>query len=137
MSGVCDIVEHLPMLATLILGILSGSLPLGDLEYQMKALRVHVSDRVASHLVIRRVKPVCPIACSLCDHAEVKLKLVISKSGTVRHVTVVRADSRLADAAAEAARLWRFKPYMLQGSPVEYETYASLRSWTCRRGPNR
>lgn len=124
------------MLATLVLGILSSSFPLGDLEQQMKAPRVHVSERVASHLVINRVKPVCPIACSLCENAVVKLKLVISKSGTVRHVTVVRADSRLADAAAEAARLWRFKPYMLQGSPVEYETYASLSSWTCQREPN-
>jgi hypothetical protein len=62
----------------------------------------------------------------------VVLKLVISKIGTVKQITVMRAgDSRLAGAALDAVRQWRYGQYMLNGSPVEYETSTTLKSWMC------
>ena len=61
-----------------------------------------------------------------------KVKLVVGKSGTVKQVTIVRtADLKLAEAAEHAVKQWRYEPYVLNGSPVEYETYITIKSWMC------
>ena len=118
----------------IILAILLSSLAFGDLEQKGES-RVHVSEAVGNRLVTHRVRPICPDnACTRCDGAEVALKVVIKKSGTLKQVTVVRAgDSRLAGAALEAARQWRYAQYMLNGSPVEYGTSTTIKSWMCAK----
>jgi protein TonB len=59
--------------------------------------------------------------------------LAVKKSGAVKQVSVVRAgDSRLAEAALHAVKQWRYNPYILNGSPVEYETRTTIKSWICR-----
>jgi TonB family protein len=95
--------------------------------------RVHVSEAVGNRLVTYRVRPTCPVdACTQCEEAVVVLKLVIKKNGTLKQITVVRAgDSRLAEAALDAVRQWRYGRYMLNGSPVEYETHTTIKSWMC------
>ncbi len=115
----------------LILAVLLGSFALGGLE-QKEAARVHMSEALANRLVAHRVQPVCPGACSLCEHAEVKLKLLVSKSGTVKRVILFSGDSRLAEAAIDAVKQWRYERYVLQGAVVEYETYTTVKSWLCK-----
>ena len=115
----------------LILAVLLGSFALGDLEQKQEA-RVHISEALGNRLVAHRVQPVCPDACSLCDQTEVKLKLLVSKSGTVNRVTPLSGDWRLAEAAIDAVKQWRYERYVLQGAPVEYETYITVKSWLCR-----
>ena len=115
----------------LILAVLLGSFALGDLEQKEEA-RVHISEALGNRLVAHRVQPVCPDACSLCEHAEVKLKLLVSKSGTVKRVTPLSGDWRLADAAIDAVKQWRYERYLLQRTPAEYETYTTVKSWLCR-----
>jgi len=116
----------------LVRAVLLCSLALGDLEQKGES-RVYVSEGVGNRLVTHRVWPSCPDdACRQCEDAEVVLKLVISKSGTVKRISVVRAgDSRLAGAALEAFRQWRYGRYILNGSPVEYETSTTIKSWMC------
>ena len=116
----------------LVLAVLLCSLALGDLEHKGES-RVYLSEGVGNRLVMRRVRPTCPDdACSQCEAAELVLKLVINKNGTVKQITVVRAgDSRLAGAALDAVRQWRYGRYMLNGSPVEYETSTTIKSWMC------
>jgi outer membrane biosynthesis protein TonB len=56
----------------------------------------------------------------------------VKKGGTVKRATVVRAsDSRLAEAALNAVSQWRFGSYVLNGSPVEYETHTTIKTWNC------
>ena len=50
------------------------------------------------------------------------MQAIISKTGTVRRVHVIEGDSRLRGAAAEAVYRWRYKPYLLNGQPVEVAT---------------
>jgi len=117
---------------TLVLAILLSSLALGDLEQKTENY-VHLSEAVADSLVTYRVQPICPDdACTRCADAEVVLKVVVKRSGTVKQMTVVRAaDSRLLEAALDAVKRWRYQRYILNGSPVEYETHATIKSWKC------
>jgi hypothetical protein len=116
----------------LVLAVLLGSLSLGDLERKGES-RVHLSEGAGNSLVNYRVQPRCPgDSCTRCGEAEVVLKLVVRTSGTVKQITVVRArDSRLAEAAIDAVKHWRYERYILNGSPVEYETYTTIKSWMC------
>jgi len=117
---------------SLVLTILLSALMLGDLE-QRGDHRLHLSEAAGNLLVKYRVQPRCPDdSCTQCENAEVNLKLVVGKSGTVKQIAVVRApDSRLAEAARDAVKQWRYERYLLNGSPVEYETYTTIKSWVC------
>ena len=115
----------------LIFVALLGSFALGDLKQKQES-HLHISETLGNRLVAHRVQPVCVGACSLCEHAEVKLKVLVSKSGALKSVTPLRGDWRLAEAAIDAVEQWRYERYLLQGRPVEYETYTTVKSWLCR-----
>ena len=56
---------------------------------------------------------------------QVILQAVVHKDGTVGDVTVLKSPgARLGfdESAIEAVKQWRYKPYLLNGSPVEVET---------------
>lgn len=113
--------------------ILFGSLALGDLQ-QPGEHRLYLSEAEGSRHIRHRVAPDCPDICSRCEGAEVTVKVVVGKSGAVKEVTVVRTpDRKLGEAAQEAVRQWRYERYLLNGSPVEYETYTTIRKWRCGR----
>jgi protein TonB len=46
----------------------------------------------------------------------------IDKEGSVVRLEVVSGPPELADAAMEAVRLWKYRPYLLNGQPVEVES---------------
>jgi protein TonB len=52
----------------------------------------------------------------------VELSAWISKEGTVERLTVVSGHPLLINAAVQAVRQWRYKPYRLSGEPFEVET---------------
>jgi hypothetical protein len=52
----------------------------------------------------------------------VPVRLIIDKSGKVRHVHVISAFPAQAKAITEALVTWRFKPYLRDGQPVDVET---------------
>jgi hypothetical protein len=116
----------------LVLAVLFGSLLFCDLERKGES-RVRLSEGAGNRLVKYWVQPRCPDdSCVPCGDAEVVLQLVVGRSGTVKHVAMVRApDSRLAEAAMNAVKHWRYERYVLNGSPVEYETYTTIKSWMC------
>jgi len=47
---------------------------------------------------------------------------VISKEGDITELTVTSGDNQLTEAALKAVRQWKYKPYLLNGKPVEVET---------------
>jgi len=118
----------------IVLAVFLSSQAFVDLE-QKGGSRVHVSEAVGNRLVRHRVQPTCPDnVCTRCDGAEVALKVVIKNGGTVKQITVVRAsDSRLAEAALDAVTQWRYGRYRVNGSPVEYETHTTIKSWMCAK----
>jgi protein TonB len=52
----------------------------------------------------------------------VVLKAVISKSGHVEGLQVVSGHPMLTASAINAVKQWQYKPYILNGQPVEVET---------------
>ena len=75
-----------------------------------------------AHLIASRV-PVYPETAKI-DGVEgsVVLQAIISTGGTVKRVHVLQGDSRLRSAATEAVYKWRYRPYLLNGQPVEVAT---------------
>ena len=48
--------------------------------------------------------------------------MVIRKDGTVTDVEVESGPAELTAAAVDAARQWRYRPYLFFGRPVEIQT---------------
>jgi periplasmic protein TonB len=73
--------------------------------------------------LLHRVQPVYPpIAREAHVQGTVELRAIISKTGTIENLVVVRGHPMLAGAAIEAVRQWRYRPYLLNNEPVEVET---------------
>jgi protein TonB len=88
---------------------------------------VRISQGVSQGLLIKRVQPKYPQA-ALAVHAQgaVQIEATINKEGTVTNVKVISGDPVLARAAVEAVRQWRYKPYYLDGDPVEIQTQITV-----------
>jgi protein TonB len=56
----------------------------------------------------------------------VELTTTISKSGDITHVKIVSGDPQLAKAAADAVKQWKYKPYLLNGEPVDIQTVVTV-----------
>lgn len=60
---------------------------------------------------------------------KVILGYVIDRAGEVEDLTVVSGDPILAQAALEAVQQWKYRPFLLNGEPVEVETKAKITFW--------
>ncbi|SRR5579871_300486 len=85
--------------------------------------RVRVSQGVVSGLKVRDVKPnYPPLARQARIQGTVVLHAVIGKDGGIQNLTLISGHPMLAPAAIEAVKQWRYKPYLLNGEPVEVDT---------------
>ena len=85
--------------------------------------RVRVSAGVTSGLLIRKVNPIYPpLARQARISGTVILRAVISKDGSIENLSLVSGHPMLAPAAIDAVRQWKYKPYLLNGEPVEVDT---------------
>jgi protein TonB len=60
----------------------------------------------------------------------VTLEAIISKSGSVQTLRAVKGPQPLRAAAIDAVRYWRYKPYSVDGRPVEVATTVYVRFGT-------
>jgi len=88
---------------------------------------LRISQGVSQGLLIKRVQPKYPEA-ALAVHTQgaVQIEATINKEGNVTNLKVLSGDALLARAAAEAVRQWRYKPYYLDGQPVEVQTQITV-----------
>jgi protein TonB len=85
--------------------------------------RIQVSQGVTQGLLIRQVKPQYPVmARETRVEGDVLLSAVIDKDGAVSDVRAISGPALLIPPALQAVRQWRYKPYLLNGQPVEVET---------------
>jgi len=85
--------------------------------------RVRISQGVTTGMLVHRVEPPYPaLARSARISGSVVLKAIISKEGTIEDLTLVSGHPMLVPAAIDAVRQWRYRPYLLNGQPVEVET---------------
>jgi protein TonB len=50
----------------------------------------------------------------------------LSKTGDITDVKVLSGDPQLSQAAASAVKQWKYKPYLLNGEPVEIQTQITV-----------
>ena len=82
-----------------------------------------ISSGVATGMLIQKTPPVYPpIAKSARVSGTVELHATISKNGTIKDLHVVSGPAMLRQAAVDAVRTWRYKPYRLNNEPTEVET---------------
>jgi protein TonB len=85
--------------------------------------RVRVSQGVVQGLLVHQVKPEYPPTARAAHvQGQVVLHAVIGKDGNVKQVQVISGPPMLASAAENAVKQWRYKPYVLNGQPVEVDT---------------
>ena len=89
--------------------------------------RVRVSQGVTQGLLIRKVQPTYPpLARQARIQGQVLLQAEISKDGTIQNLRLISGHPMLTSAAIEAVKQWRYKPYILNGEPVEVETQITV-----------
>ena len=54
------------------------------------------------------------------------LQATISKDGTIQNLHVISGPPMLQAGALDAVRTWRYRPYLLNGEPVEVETQINV-----------
>jgi len=85
--------------------------------------KVRVSQGVLQGNAISQPKPIYPaIAKSARISGSVVLAATISKNGNIENLRLISGHPMLVPAAMDAVKQWRYKPYMLNGEPVEVET---------------
>ncbi len=88
---------------------------------------VNVSQGVSRGLLVKTVQPAYPsIALRMRTEGPVELMATITKNGDISAVKILSGDAGLAHAAAEAVRQWKYKPYLLNGEPVEIQTQVTV-----------
>jgi protein TonB len=84
---------------------------------------VKVSEGVMEGLVLKRVPPRYPTqALQMRIQGRVELQATISKAGDITNLKAISGDGLLARAALEAVKQWKYKPYYLNGEPVEIQS---------------
>jgi TonB family protein len=88
---------------------------------------VNVSSGVMAANVLSAPQPSYPLLASLTRmRGEVVMKAIISKDGKIENVHVIKGHRLLRGAATNAVRGWRYRPYLVDGRPVEVATTVSV-----------
>ena len=89
--------------------------------------RIRVAARVAEANLIHDVTPQYPTEAGRARlEGTVLLMAVIGKDGSVKDVRVESGLPILAQAAIDAVRQWRYKPYLIDGEPVEVDSRITI-----------
>jgi protein TonB len=77
--------------------------------------------------LIRKVQPNYPaLARSARIQGAVLLQAVIGQQGNIENLRVMSGHPMLVQAALDAVKQWAYRPYMLNGEPVEVETQITV-----------
>jgi protein TonB len=91
------------------------------------ARKVTISAGVASGLLVHMTAPLYPsVARAARVSGTVVLQARISTLGTIQDLRVMSGPSMLQQAALDAVKTWRYKPYRLNNQPVDAETTVNV-----------
>lgn len=92
-----------------------------------KVKKVAVSSGVMQGNLIEKVLPAYPEEPKKNKvEGTVVLAATINKTGAVENLKVVSGPEQLRQSALDAVRQWHYKPYLLNGDPVEVETTVNV-----------
>jgi periplasmic protein TonB len=89
---------------------------------------VNVSQGVSQGLLYKKVQPIYPSsALRMRVEGDVELLATISAHGEIASVKIMSGTPVLAHAAADAVKQWKYKPYLLDGKPVDIQTQITVK----------
>jgi TonB family protein len=89
---------------------------------------LRLSAGVAEGNLIHRVEPAYPQMARIAHvQGDVVLQFLIGKDGAVENLHVVSGHAILIQAAMDAVKQWKYKPFLLNGELVEVETTVTLK----------
>jgi protein TonB len=78
-------------------------------------------------MLVRRVEPIYPtLPRQMGRGGHVELRAIIATDGTIQSLQVVRGDPLFYQSALDAVGQWRYRPTILNGQPVEIDTYITV-----------
>jgi TonB family protein len=80
------------------------------------------AEQMAGNVISKAVPVYPPAAKKAKIQGKVVLEALISKSGNVEALRVLSGPDELQRAALDTVRLWKYKPYLLNGDPIEVKT---------------
>jgi protein TonB len=81
---------------------------------------------VEGFLIYKSIPQYPAIAKAAHQQGTVVLQAMISKSGTIENLQVLSGPPMLQQAAIDAVKTWRYRPYLLNELPVEVETTVNV-----------
>jgi periplasmic protein TonB len=113
-----------------------GCIPLGNLEGSRPPLPTETAStkprmihktQIDPAMLIHRVEPVFPpLAKQTHRGGRVELRAIIATDGTIQSLQVVSGDPLFYQSAMNAVQQWRYRPTILNGQPVEIDTFISV-----------
>jgi len=111
-----------------------GQIPLLGPSHAPPPIETHADRPIIVHrtqidpaMLIHRVEPVFPpLATQIHRGGRVELRAVIATDGTIQSLQVVSGDPMFYRSAMEAVSQWRYKPTVLNGQPVEVDTFITV-----------
>ena len=89
--------------------------------------KVNISAGVMVGMLLQKTTPVYPpIAKAARVSGTVVLQATISKTGQIEGLHVISGPAMLQQAAMDAVKSWRYRPYLLNNDPVEVETTVNV-----------
>ncbi|MFZ0479951.1 MAG: energy transducer TonB [Terriglobales bacterium] len=105
-----------------ILNSVGDAMPISPLPPPVQSHPLRISHWAEGNLIYRVQPNYPPLARAARIQGIVQLRAVISRTGTIENLTVLNGHAMLVTAAVEAVRQWRYRPYLLNGEPIEVET---------------
>ncbi len=112
-----------------------GCIPLDDNRHQpppppppppRNPVRVLVG-HLEPAMLLHRVEPVYPpLARQIHREGQVEMHAIISTDGTIQSLQVVSGDALFLRSSIDAVSQWRYRATVLNGQPVEIETYITV-----------
>lgn len=91
------------------------------------SMRINISAGVAQGNLARKVSPEYPIDAKLSGiSGTVVLQALIGKDGHIADLRVVSGPPALQGAALDAVKQWEYRPYVLNGQPIEVNTTVNV-----------
>lgn len=82
--------------------------------------KVQVPQGVTTGLLIKKVRPIYPREAKYAGiQGTVRMSAVINKTGDVVDLEVIDGPIELVVSAVNAVRKWKYRPYLMDGAPVE------------------
>ena len=88
---------------------------------------VRLPSTLVAGLLIYKVTPLYPAIAKVAGvGGTIVLQATISKDGAIENLRVASGPAMLQQAALDAVKMWRYRPYLLNKVPVEVETTVNV-----------